>query len=69
MIAVRVLGARVVGGDDRDVGEPVGDRAHQRALVAVAVAAAAEDADQPPVGAVIWRADDEHVLERVGVCA
>ena len=29
------------------VGEPRGDLAHERALAAVAVAAAAEDADQP----------------------
>ena len=37
--------ARVVGGDDHHVGEAGGDRPHQRALGAVAVAAAAEDGD------------------------
>ena len=45
MIASRLLAARVVGGDDRDVGELGGDPAHHRPLPAVAVAAAAEDAD------------------------
>ena len=63
---LRVLGARVVGGDDGDVGEPVGDLAHQRALVAVAVAAAAEDADQPSPGGRDLARGSEHVLERVG---
>ena len=69
MIAVRVLGARVVGGDDGEVGEPGADRAHQRPLVAVAVAAAAEDADQPPAGAVIWRAAASTFSSESGVCA
>ena len=41
----RILAARVVGGDDRDVGELGRDPAHLRPLAAVAVAAAAEDAD------------------------
>ncbi len=40
----RILRARVVRGDDRVVGQAGGDRAHLRALAAVAVAAAAEDA-------------------------
>ena len=40
--ARRVLGARVVVGDDDAIGEPLGRRAHQRPLAAVAVAAAAE---------------------------
>ena len=44
---LRVLGARVVGGDDRQVGELGPGPAHQRPLVAVAVAAGAEDRDQP----------------------
>ena len=61
---VRVLGARVVGGDDADVGQLGPDAAHQRALLAVAVAAAAEDADQPAAGDDARRAQD--VLERVG---
>ena len=51
----------------RRVGEPGARSPHQRALVAVAVAAAPEHADQPPVGQLAR--GDEHVLERVGVCA
>ena len=43
---LRILAARVVGGDDDDVGVPRGRRAHQRALAAVAVAAGADDDDQ-----------------------
>ena len=42
----RRLGARVVGGDDHAAGQPGRDRAHLRPLAAVAVAAAAEHADQ-----------------------
>src|SRR5438477_590716 len=48
--AERVLGARVVGGEDDDVAPPRGGLAHERPLAAVAVAAAAEDRDQPPAG-------------------
>ena len=40
------LEARVVAGDDDVVGEPAGDRAHQRPLGGVAVAAAAEHAPE-----------------------
>ena len=47
---LRVLRARVVGGHDRQVGEPRGDLPHQRALAAVAVAARAEDDDHAPLG-------------------
>ena len=43
----RRLAARVVAGHDHPVGELLGDRAHQRALAGVAVAAAAEHAPQP----------------------
>src|SRR5262249_57246844 len=46
----RILAARVVRGDDRDVGELGRDPAHHRALLSVAVAAAAEDADQAARG-------------------
>src|SRR5687767_13938756 len=42
---LRVLRARVVGGDEADVGQPGADLAHQRALAAVAVAAGSEDRD------------------------
>ena len=45
--ALRILAARVVAGDDAMVGEFLGDHSHHRALTAVAVAAAAEYADQP----------------------
>ena len=44
--------ARIVVGDDGDVGQPAGDLAHQRALALVAVAAGAEHHDQPAA----WRA-------------
>ena len=44
----RVLASRVVGSDDRDVCELCGDSPHHRPLVAVAVAAAAEHADDTP---------------------
>ena len=50
MIAVRVLAARVVRREHGEVGELGGDRAHQRPLAAVAVAAAAEDGQQTAVG-------------------
>ena len=43
----RILAARVVGGDDDVIGTARGDGAHERPLAAVAVAAGAEDADQP----------------------
>ena len=58
------LRARVVGGQDRPVGELGDDAAHQRPLAAVAVAAGAEDDDEPPVAEAARGAD--HVLERVG---
>ena len=45
-IAAGILAARVVAGDDDAVGERRGDRAHLRALAGVAVAAAAEHADE-----------------------
>ena len=45
----RVLAARVVGGEDRPVGERGDDLAHQRPLAAVAVAAGAEDDREPAV--------------------
>ena len=44
----RVLAARIVVGDDDDVGQPRRDAAHFRPLALVAVAAGAEDGDQPP---------------------
>ena len=46
----RVLGARVVVGDDQDVGEPGGDLAHDRPLARVPVTPGAEHDDQPAVG-------------------
>jgi hypothetical protein len=59
-----VLAARVVGRDDWDIGELGGDPAHDRALLAVAVATAAEDADQ--AARCELARGREHVLERVG---
>ncbi len=47
---LRVFAARIVGGRYRQVGEVGGDRAHERPLAAVAVAAAAEHAQQPAGG-------------------
>ena len=51
-IAARMLAgfsrARVVVGDDDDVGEPRRDLAHDRPLAGIAIAAAAEDDDEPP---------------------
>src|SRR5207244_8138534 len=65
--AQRILGARVVGGEDDEVAPPRGGLAHEGPLAPVAVAAAAEDRDQPPA-----RERTEHVertRERVGrVC-
>ena len=45
--AVRILAARVVRRHDDEVAQPAGDRAHQRTLRAIAIAAAAEHRDQP----------------------
>ena len=63
-----VLGARVVAGDVQDVGHGLGRRAHQRALGAVAVAAAPKTHMQPAAGEGACRG--EHGVEprgRVGV--
>src|SRR3954454_17588914 len=61
---LRRLVAGVVGGDDRDVGALTGDRAHERALGAVAVAAGAEDHDEAVLRERAGGAQD--VVERVG---
>ena len=63
MIAPRILGAGVVGGHDRDVGQLGRDPPHLRALVAVAVAPGAEDADHA-TAELTRRAQD--VRERIG---
>ena len=63
-IASGILGARIVGRRDRDVGEPARDLAHRRALAAVAIAAAAEDEHDLPVRQLAHRL--EQPLERVG---
>ena len=65
---LRLLRARVVGRDDRAVGEPRGDLPHQRALAAVAVAAAAEHAPQP-AARVSSRAARSTFSSESGVCA
>ena len=64
----RLLGARVVGGDDGEVGELAAGPAHLRPLVAVAVAAGAEDRDQPAL-AVSRRAARSTFSIESGVCA
>ena len=64
---LRVLAPRVVGRDDRRVGEAGGDVAHERPLAPVAVAAAAEDATRRP--AVISRASVRTFSSASGVCA
>ena len=46
----RILAARIVAGDDHLVGEARGDCPHQRPLAGIAVAAAAEDADEASAG-------------------
>src|SRR3954454_16288317 len=61
---VRVLAAGVVGGDERDVRTLARDRAHERALGAVAVAAGAEDDDEAVLRERPGRTQD--VVERVG---
>ena len=60
---LRVLGARVVRGDDGHVSPAGGDGAHERPLAPVAVTAAAEHADEPAGGE---RAQaQEHVFQRI----
>ena len=64
------FGARVVARDDRDVGARAHRLAHRRALGRVAIAAAAEDADDaahlsPPTAAARPRDGVEHARERV----
>ncbi len=59
--------ARVVAGDDGAVGEPAGDRRHQRALGGVAVAAAAEHAPEPAAALLGERTQrSQGLLEGVG---
>ena len=60
----RVLAARVVVGDDREIGKARGDFAHDRPLAGVAVAAAAEDDEQPAARVRAQRVQD--VFERIG---
>ena len=60
---LRILAARVVRRDHRDVGELGGDTPHHRPLLAVAVAAGADDHQHPAVGEVARRV--EHVRERL----
>ena len=59
-----VLAARIVVGDDDDVGELLGDRAHLRPLAGIAVAAAAEHHDE--LAGAMGAQRGERVLERVG---
>src|SRR5512133_255934 len=62
---VGILAPWVVGGDDRNIGALGGDPAHDRPLPPVAVAAAAEYADDTVGRDLARRAQD--VLERVGL--
>ena len=64
---LRILGARIVVGDDDLIGEFIGDRAHQRALARIAVAAAAEHAPQRAVAMFAQRA--KAFASASGVCA
>ncbi len=59
-----VLGARVVRGDHRQVGQLGHGSAHDRPLGRIAVTAAAEHADQPAAGERAQRAED--VAQRIG---
>ena len=59
---LRILAARIVVRDDHDVGELGGDAPHLRPLLAVAVAAAAEDAEHAPGRELARRAQQR--LER-----
>ena len=60
----RILAPRIVVGDDDEVGQPGRDRAHLGPLADVAVAAGAEDDDQPAPGVGPERLDRR--LDRVG---
>ena len=62
---VRILAARIVAGDDHVVGEPRGRRAHERALAGIALAAAAEHADQARARAPPRAQRLERLLERI----
>src|SRR5688500_8773423 len=73
---VRVFGARVIAGDDHLVREPARDASHERTFAPVAIAAAAEDADELAAAlaaprAIAFRGGHEsakrpqHVLERI----
>jgi len=78
--AARLLVARVVGGDDDDVAQPAGHRAHQRPFGAITIPSAAEHGDEPPLGQSSRRLeqvskrvvcvgvvhDDRHVVGRSG---
>ena len=60
----RCFGARIVVGDDDGIGELGGGRAHQGALARIAVAAAAEQHHEAPLGVGTQRA--EHGGQGVG---
>ena len=63
----RCLVARVVAGDDDLVGQSLRDRAHQRPLGRITVAAAAEHAPQLPAARLGQGAQRlQHLLQRIG---
>ena len=67
IIAFGIFGARVVGGDDGDLGQRGGQAAHDRALGAIAVSAAAEDHSRR--AGFSSRAERSRFSRPSGVCA
>ena len=68
MIARGILAARVVAGDDHAVGEPRGDRAHQRPLASDRGRrrSRTRTTSLPPRSRASGRSASQHLLERVG---
>jgi hypothetical protein len=64
---IRRFEARVVAGDDDVAGEPAGDRAHQRPLGRIAIAAAAKHAPEHAAALLGQRRErGQRLVERVG---
>ena len=64
----RVFGARVVRGDDRDIGELTDRKTHGSPLAAIAITTGAEDDDETAVGDSLQRLEDgAETLRGVGV--
>src|SRR5215468_1947505 len=60
------LAARVVASHNDAIGQPRGEATHFRPLAAVALTAAAEDADQFVAGADRWTQRSERLFQRIG---